>query len=187
MFSLVVLATLAALTSTTSAQWIDGRATYYPGPGEAATDMSTLSCTQSIRGFTPRSNSWFGAMADKAPLYAGPACQPNPNGGPYPICPNQGSCGKCYEIKCVSKFPAENGGAQTCIPGKSVTVQIVDACPHNHPVNLGKKNDNPCQDTGVNHIDLNINAFKEIANLGAGTIRTQIREVACTGLGPNAV
>jgi hypothetical protein len=63
-------------------------------------------------------------------------------------------------------------------------VQLIDACPHNHP-------NNPywCTDARRNHIDISCSAFREITDgrdIGKiGSINVYARPVDCSvGLGP---
>ncbi|KAI9136938.1 RlpA-like double-psi beta-barrel-protein domain-containing protein-containing protein [Paraphysoderma sedebokerense] len=174
-------------------QWKVGRSTFYPKNGEAPTNPNNLACVQSRKpNFTPRSSTWYGAVSDHSGIFGGPQCTTNEHGGD-PKCPGQGSCGKCFEIRCVGKFPAYNGGDKTCRGNSSVVIEVVDACPGNgHPINEQQPGQygisNPwCRDTNVDHFDLNRNAFEQIANTRDGVIRMQYREVSCSNLGPQKI
>lgn len=69
----------------------------------------------------------------------------------------------CVEVTCnaagVYSF-MEDGFTHNefCRPGRSVVVQLIDACPHNHP-------NNPywCTRVRPNHIDVSCSAFSELA------------------------
>jgi hypothetical protein len=70
-----------------------------------------------------------------------------------------------------------------CKPNTSVVVQLIDACPHNHP-----NNSYWCTTARPNHIDLSCTAFNAIAQgrpIGEiGSINVYARAVSCTvGLG----
>ncbi|KAI9136421.1 hypothetical protein BKA69DRAFT_1104274, partial [Paraphysoderma sedebokerense] len=146
--------------------------------------MSNLACR------TQAKTQYFGAISDQSPIFNGPPCRANPNGG-HPDCPNQGSCGKCFQVRCVSKFmwydPSNKNDKSSCVnPGKSVVIQIADACPSIHEVNRNKGNQNPCgaSSKNLNHIDLNREAFREIAKEGDGIIHMEFKQVDCSvGLG----
>ncbi|KAI9137326.1 RlpA-like double-psi beta-barrel-protein domain-containing protein-containing protein [Paraphysoderma sedebokerense] len=107
-----------------------------------------------------------------------------------PLCENQGSCGKCFEVRCVSKFMWYDQGntndKSSCYaPNKSVVITVADACPNIHPINKGKGNENPCGESSrsLNHMDLNRDAFRSIANLNDGIIHMEFRPVDCS-VGP---
>ena len=102
----------------------------------------------------------------------------------------ESDCGRCFEVKCD---PAGTGtysdgatrvGAMYCNPNQSAVIEIIDACPHNHP-------NNPwwCTTQRQNHIDISCSAMKAIAgnpnNVGSwGWLNVQVRPVDCAvGLG----
>ncbi|KAI9136934.1 hypothetical protein BKA69DRAFT_1101086 [Paraphysoderma sedebokerense] len=148
--------------------------------------MSNLACRQKV------STKYFAAISDLSPVFNGPPCRENQYGG-TPDCPNQASCRQCFQIRCVSKFMWYDQGNKndksSCIsPEKSVVVQVADACPSMHKINRGKGNQNPCGETSrsLNHFDLNLDAFQEIATTGDGIIHMEFKQVDCAvGLGVN--
>ncbi|KAI9137330.1 hypothetical protein BKA69DRAFT_1098391 [Paraphysoderma sedebokerense] len=76
----------------------------------------------------------------------------------------------------------KNDKSSCYAPNKSVVVKIADACPHNHKINTDKGNQNPCGETsrGLNHFDLNVDAFRSIANVGDGIIHMEFKPVDCS-------
>jgi hypothetical protein len=143
---------------------------------------------------TANNSSFYAAAGDLSTIWQGPTCV-CPNGSTQnaagvcsrsPSCPMEAICGRCFEVKCD---PAGTGtysdgvtrvGAMYCNPNQSTVVQIIDACPHNHP-------NNPwwCTTNRQNHIDISCSAMKAIAgnpnNVGAwGWLNVQVRPVPCS-------
>jgi hypothetical protein len=105
----------------------------------------------------------------------------------------EADCARCYEIKCD---PAGTGtysdgstrvGAMYCNASRTAVIQVVDACPHNHPSNTWW-----CTNQRRNHIDISCSAMKAIAGqpdrVGSwGWLNVQVRPVDCSvGVGVKA-
>ncbi|KAI9136608.1 hypothetical protein BKA69DRAFT_1170581 [Paraphysoderma sedebokerense] len=86
-----------------------------------------------------------------------------------------------------------HGGDPTCKPETSVVIQVVDACPGvGHKINEEQKTqynrEQPWCADNLNHVDLNLAAFKQIANIDAGIINMQYRVIPCPQeLGPRKI
>lgn|GEM_PF-1989899 len=138
--------------------------------------------------------SFFGATGDLATLWNGaPACTCTGGGNQNrcaspPACSGQSNCGQCVEIACNGTGTHSYMGDgfthdEFCKPNASVVVQLIDACPHNHP-----NNSYWCTTARPNHIDLSCTAFNAIAQgrpIGEiGSINVYARAVSCNvGLG----
>jgi len=85
-------------------------------------------------------------------------------GYPHPGCQNvQGSCGKCYSVSNFGAYPTDTG-AQI---GKTIVVQIVDACPAGSALNYCKVKENPPipadERCGAgNSLDIDYSAYKDL-------------------------
>lgn len=141
--------------------------------------------------------SYYGAPGDLSSIWAGAQCMcqngstANPCPSP-PACPMEQDCAKCFEVKCdpngVGKY--SNGdtrnGASWCNANATVVIQVIDACPHNHPSNTWW-----CTTNDPNHIDLSCSALQAISatpsTIGSvGWLDVQVRPVSCSvGLGPH--
>lgn len=171
--------------NTASGAWHPGRATNY-GPGCDYFDPAKGNClSHKLSEYEP---TWFAAVSDVSPRLWGdsPKCQAQAYG--EPTCPNQGSCNRCFEVRCVSKWTTWNPDDTSdpyndCHKGRSVVVRVTDACPHNHSNNVGKA---WCTD-GTDHFDLGCEAFKTIANKSVGVIHIQWRSADCSRLGPHSL
>ena len=108
-----------------------------------------------------------------------------------PACAGQTDCGLCVEVTCnATGIYSFNGDGFThdefCKAGQSVVVQLIDACPHNHPSNTYW-----CTTARPQHIDLSCTAFNALVNAGTarplstiGSINVYTRPVDCSvGLG----
>jgi len=92
------------------------------------------------------------------------------------------------EVACnfEGTYSFQNDGlthAEFCKPGRSVVVQLIDACPHNHP-----NNQYWCTRARPEHIDVSCSAFRELTQgrqIGQiGSINVRVRRVDCSvGLG----
>ena len=137
---------------------------------------------------------FFGAAGDLSTLWNG-APQCTCNGGQTqgrcaspPACSGQSDCGQCVEVTCnfTGTYSFMSDGYthnEFCRPGRSVVVQLIDACPHNHPNNTYW-----CTAARPNHIDISCTAFSNITQgrpVGdIGSINVHVRPVACSvGLG----
>ena len=113
--------------------------TYYPYDAADARNMGPghFSCSQ----FNSETQ-WYVAPSDTfgdEQLWKGPACPPNPYGGPPDCAKIMTTCGHKVKISC----------ATNCKPGAPAVVALItDVCPKNHPQNIGKA----CQ--GGPHFDI---------------------------------
>jgi hypothetical protein len=145
--------------------------------------------------------AYYGAPGDLSSIWAGGecTCQP-PNQASTATCPSAPSCateqdcGKCFEIKCDPNGTStySNGdtrnGASYCNASQGVVIQVIDACPHNHPSNTWW-----CTSKSPQHIDLSCSALEAIASTPSsvgswGWLDVQVRPISCSvGLGPVAL
>jgi hypothetical protein len=139
--------------------------------------------------------TYYGAPGDLSTLWTGPQCTCT-NGGQTgtrcnnpPNCSGQSDCAKCVEVACnatgtFSYMANGNTNDMYCKAGTSVVVQIIDACPHNHPMNTYW-----CTTARPDHIDISCSAFASITQgMQPGTVgyvNAYVRPVDCSvGLGP---
>jgi hypothetical protein len=141
---------------------------------------------------------YYGAAGDLSTLWnSAPACTciggqsaPDRCSSP-PACAGQTDCGLCVEVTCnATGIYSFNGDGFThdefCKAGQSVVVQLIDACPHNHPSNTYW-----CTTARPQHIDLSCTAFNALVNATTtrplstiGSINVYTRMVDCSvGLG----
>jgi len=140
-------------------------------------------------------DTWFGAAGDLSTLWNGaPACTcSNGSSGVCsspPGCGGQTDCGQCVEVVCngTGTYSYKGDGFdhdEFCKPNTSVIVQLIDACPHNHPNNTYW-----CTTERKNHVDISCSAFNEIVQgrpVGdIGFVNVYARPVPCSnGLGPH--
>jgi len=151
--------------------------------------QSSVACS----GFSPSNsqgtNIFAAALADLSPLWTGPRCEGSMTASDCngkgsctdctgPACPDQGTCGQCFSIKCVSSLSGETSGACT---GTTIKVKIVDACPATHPENFCKiaefggtvPNDQACEAQGVNAFDIASTARSTLSSF-QGNLNIQI-------------
>ena len=147
--------------------------------------------------------SYYGATGDLSSLWVGGECVcQNPPGGTgdcpsgnYPSCPSEsqsgGNCGICVAVKCDPSGTFTYGGTTNdnhCNTSTYAVVQIIDACPHNHPTNVASTI-GWCTSRQANHVDLSCSALGGISNLGtsigqAGWLNVDVQVVNCSiGLG----
>ena len=97
-----------------------------------------------------------------------------------------GSCGKCYEVQCVSAKFTDGYGAEldrtsTCRDGgkgeRTVIVTVTDTCPCVYPSNQYSNKRWCCGDRP--HIDLSTQAFRKLGNTAEGVMAARWRRVAC--------
>ena len=116
----------------------------FDDPGDS--DLSQAACVSTRAVELDAANQvYFGATGDLASLWTGPpcVCSGSEKAGVCrtpPACPKQGNCGQCVEVTCnfEGQHSFQNDGVthnEFCRPGQSVVVQLIDACPHNHPNN----------------------------------------------------
>jgi hypothetical protein len=167
----------------------------FDDPGDSDLNLSTCVSRGAVR-LDPKNQVYFGATGDLSSLWSGApcACQGAEKEGACrtpPACPDQGNCGQCVEVTCnfEGRHSFQDDGVthnELCRAGKSVVVQLIDACPHNHP-------NNPywCTEARKDHIDISCSAFRELTDgrdIGKiGSINVYARPVDCAvGLGPKA-
>jgi hypothetical protein len=146
-------------------------------------------------------SSFYGAPGDESSIWMGPACMcgtgdtENAAGmcARPPSCPMEADCGRCFEIKCdpngtgMYSDGATRKGAMYCNANQTAVIEVIDACPHNHPSNTWW-----CTNQRKNHIDLSCSAMEAIAGTPAdvgvwGWLNVQVRPVNCSvGLGAHA-
>eukprot|EP01025_Chloroclados_australasicus_P018455 TRINITY_DN196_c0_g1_i5.p1 TRINITY_DN196_c0_g1~~TRINITY_DN196_c0_g1_i5.p1 ORF type:complete len:418 (-),score=51.86 TRINITY_DN196_c0_g1_i5:3505-4758(-) len=94
-----------------------------------------------------------------------------------------GSCGRCYEVKCLPSTFIDNYGESldrsgVCYdPEASVVVTITDTCPCNYASNWYSNQRWCCGD--MDHLDLSVWAFEKFADTKWGVIGLQYQEVPC--------
>lgn len=164
----------------------------FDDPGNTNLNFSTCAATGAVQ-LNGENQRWFGATGDLATLWNGPECVCGGGqtqgvcDGP-PACPGQTNCGVCVEVACNASgtHSYQNDGFthnEFCKPGVSVVVELIDACPHNHPNNTYW-----CTAERPNHVDISCSAFAELTQGRAigeiGSINVYAREVDCSvGLG----
>ena len=95
----------------------------------------------------------------------------------------QGSCGKCYEVKChpgsvTDGFGTTSDRHDACRdPSAAIVVTITDACPCKYPDNAYSNERWCCGDQ--DHLDLSSSAFDKLAATSQGVIAVSFREVDC--------
>ena len=148
--------------------------------------------------------SYYGALGDLSSLWgSAPECQ-CPGGGTgnctqAPSCPGEaqsgGACGMCVAVKCDPSGSYSSGGSThdgDCSTTTYVVVQIIDACPHNHPTNVASAN-GWCTSKQSQHIDLSCSGLGGISTLGTsvgrdGWLNVDVQQVACSiGLGTHSL
>jgi len=165
----------------------------FDDPGDS--DLELAACvSRGAARLDEKNRIYFGATGDLSSLWAGApcSCQGAEGSGVCrtpPACPDQQNCGTCVEVTCnfEGRHSFQGDGAthsEYCRPGRSVVVQLIDACPHNHPNNAYW-----CTAARKNHIDVSCSAFREITDgrdIGKiGSINVYARPVDCSvGLGP---
>jgi len=164
----------------------------FDDPGDSDLNRSTCINSGAV-SLNAENQVYFGATGDLSSLWSGPpcVCQGREEGGVCrtpPACPEQGNCGQCVEVTCnfEGRHSFQNDGLthdEFCRPGRSVVVQLIDACPHNHP-----NNQYWCTQARPEHIDISCSAFRsitvgrDIAQIGS--INVRVRKVDCSvGLG----
>jgi len=149
-------------------------------------------------GFTSANNQgnsiFAAAMADGSPLWTGPKCQGTKDASKCsgkgactnctgPACPNEGQCGKCFNVKCISSISGETSGACS---GKTIKVKVIDACPQTHPENYCKTpefggtvpDNQACEANGVNALDIATTARSQLSTF-QGNLNIDIETTSC--------
>ena len=172
---------------------LDCKAFGFDDPGDSDLDKAACVSTNAV-SLNAENQKFFGATGDLASLWTGPPCKCSEGASSGvcrtpPACPEQGNCGECVEVTCnfEGRHSFQDDGVthnELCRPGQSVVVQLIDACPHNHPNNAYW-----CTEARKNHIDVSCSAFRELTQGRAigqiGSINVHARRVDCSvGLGP---
>jgi hypothetical protein len=145
--------------------------------------------------------SYYGAPGDLSSIWQGGecTCQSNDPENPgttgncseAPSCPMEQDCGKCVAVKCDPNGTISEGGFNHdayCSTTEYAVVEVIDACPHNHPTNEASS-EGWCTAKQANHIDLSCSALGGISNLGTnigqqGWLNVDVQIVPCSlGLG----
>lgn len=164
----------------------------FDDPGDSDLNRSACVSAGKVR-LDSQNQTYFGATGDLSSLWRGPPCActgPERDGAcrTPPSCPGQENCGACVEVACngAGTHSFQNDGVthnEFCRSDTSVVVQLIDACPHNHP-------NNPywCTDARPHHIDVSCTAFRALTAgrpIGQiGSINVHVRPVDCSvGLG----
>ncbi|KAG1668659.1 hypothetical protein FOA52_001266 [Chlamydomonas sp. UWO 241] len=163
LFMLLLL--MLAMCGLASGQdgWRTGRTTWYDDA--AWMSVHDGSCMYGYLGgrYGGEQNWHVGAMNDGNPLYAG-------------------SCGKCFEVKCEpmnfkDNYGQELGREGACSSTNSINIVMTDTCPCNKPGNEYSNQRWCCGD--MDHFDIGIWAFQNLADPGLGVIGIKYRPVAC--------
>ena len=144
--------------------------------------------------------SYYGALGDLSSLWgSAPECQCQGGGTgnctSAPSCPGEsqtgGACGICVAVKCDPSGTFSLSGSThdgDCSSTEYAVVQIIDACPHNHPTNVASS-EGWCTSRQAQHIDLSCSALGGISTLGNkigqdGWLNVDVQQVNCSiGLG----
>jgi hypothetical protein len=175
----------------------------YPDFGDT-TNIDSQTCTKvvSIASYSAgvaNNASYYGATGDLSSLWSGAECSCNGNdtcpSNQAPSCPAEsqpgGNCGICVAVKCDPNGTFSLSGAthdQDCDKTHYVVVQIIDACPHDHPTNVASS-EGWCTSRQANHVDLSCSALGGISTKGMnigqdGWLNVDVQKVDCSlGLG----
>ena len=146
--------------------------------------------------------SYYGATGDLSSLWSGATCTCNGSdtcNNQSPSCPAEsqtgGNCGICVAVKCDPNGTFSLSGSThdaDCSKTEYAVVQIIDACPHNHPTNVASS-EGWCTSRQANHIDLSCSALGGISTKGMnigqdGWLNVDVQKVDCSiGLGLHAL
>lgn len=177
--------------------WQYGTFTWFGGPNDPSMDPGHTggNCKNNRlineETFRAAMNSYYFAAPDDIHYnyFSDPQCTAV-SGEPLPVCAEQNSCGKCFEVACMSK--QDNANPQdlsqydnVCNPGVTSIVQVVDACPAKHPLNVLKGDKNPCNKIDKPHIDISAAAFAHIVkDIQVGQVHGIFRRIHCSYIGP---
>jgi hypothetical protein len=175
----------------------------YPNFGDM-TSIRSATCSRvvTVAGFvagTANNASFYGATGDLSSLWVGARCSCNGSdtcpANQSPSCPAEqqsgGNCGICVAVKCDAMGTFSLGGAthdQDCNRTQYAVVQIIDACPHDHPTNVASS-EGWCTTRQANHVDLSCSALGGISTKGMnigqdGWLNVDVQQVDCSvGLG----
>ena len=179
----------------------------YPNFGDM-TSIRSATCSRvvTVASFvagTANNASFYGATGDLSSLWVGARCSCNGSdtcpANQAPSCPAEqqsgGNCGICVAVKCDPMGTFSLGGAthdQDCNQTQYAVVQIIDACPHDHPINVASS-EGWCTTRQANHVDLSCSALGGISSKGMsigqdGWLNVDVQQVDCSiGLGLHAL
>ena len=178
----------------------------YPNFSDS-TNIQNSACVSSVRGFAlaaysagvANDASYYGAPGDLSSIWQGPQCMCQGGGtgncSSPPSCSMEQDCGLCVAVKCDPSGTFSLGGAthdSNCSTTQYAIVEVIDACPHNHPTNVASS-EGWCTSRQANHIDLSCSALGGISNLGMkigqdGWLNVDVQIVPCSlGLGLHAL
>src|SRR5215831_14728683 len=172
------------------------------------TNIRSQTCTRddTVANFSAgvaNNASYYGATGDLSSLWVGAPCSCNGNdtcaSNQAPSCPTEsqsgGNCGICVAVKCDPSGTFSLGGTthdRDCSTTEYAVVQIIDACPHDHPTNVSSS-EGWCTSRQPNHIDLSCSALGGISTRGMnigldGWLNVDVQKVDCSiGLGLHAL
>ncbi len=178
----------------------------YPSFGDT-TSINSQTCTTgqnkvTIASYSSGVNnnaSYYGALGDLSTLWVGAECSCNGSdtcpSNQAPSCSAEsqsgGDCGICVAVKCDPNGTFSLSGTthdSDCSKTEYAVVQIIDACPHNHPTNVASS-EGWCTSRQPNHIDLSCSALGGISTKGMnigqdGWLNVDVQKVDCSiGLG----
>jgi len=175
----------------------------YPNFGDT-TSINSQTCNKvvtiaSYSAGVANNASYYGATGDVSSLWVGAECACNGSdtcsNNQAPSCPAEsqagGNCGICVAVKCDPNGTFSLSGSthdQDCSTTQYVVVQIIDACPHNHPTNVASS-EGWCTSRQANHVDLSCSALGGISTKGMnigqdGWLNVDVQKVDCSiGLG----
>jgi len=179
----------------------------YPDFGDS-TSINSQTCSKvvTIAGYsqgTANNASYYGATGDLSTLWSGAECNCNGSdtcpSNQAPSCPAEsqsgGNCGICVAVKCDPNGTFSLSGTthdQDCNTTQYAVVQIIDACPHDHPTNVASS-EGWCTTRQANHVDLSCSALGGISSKGMnigqdGWLNVDVQKVDCSiGLGLHAL
>jgi hypothetical protein len=179
----------------------------YPNFGDM-TSIRSATCSRvvTVANFvagTANNASFYGATGDLSSLWVGARCSCNGSdtcsANQAPSCPAEeqsgGNCGICVAVKCDPTGTFSLGGTthdQDCNRTQYAVVQIIDACPHDHPTNVASS-EGWCTTRQANHVDLSCSALGGISTKGMsigqdGWLNVDVQQVDCSiGLGLHAL
>jgi len=172
------------------------------------TDIADSACVSEMEGNvtlatyssgTANDSSYYGAPGDLSSIWSGGECECQGGGTgnctTAPSCPMEQDCGKCVAVKCDPNGTISEGGYNHdmyCGTTEYVVIEVIDACPHNHPTNVASS-EGWCTSRQANHFDLSCSALGGISNLGTGVgiqgwLNVDVQVVpCCLGLGPHSL
>eukprot|EP01024_Parvocaulis_polyphysoides_P066410 TRINITY_DN7801_c0_g1_i1.p1 TRINITY_DN7801_c0_g1~~TRINITY_DN7801_c0_g1_i1.p1 ORF type:complete len:421 (-),score=52.50 TRINITY_DN7801_c0_g1_i1:270-1532(-) len=154
---------LLLCVTVVSSQWKQGRGTFY-------------------------GNEWWAWNIHEGSCGYGYLCPEEGTGWDIAALPDAhwdylGSCGRCYEVKCMPSVFQDNYGEtldrsnQCYDPEASVVVTVTDTCPCNYASNWYSNQRWCCGD--MDHLDLSVWTFEKLADTKWGVLGLQYQAVSC--------